>query len=141
MNVMNRVEHVLELTELDRVFEFCSVEDMLRLLHSAAVIGPRSVDQANRRIMKDSKYSGEGQDPPPAVERNSLPAGTAARAQEWAEVPAEMESAKTGVRISNEGSSSGQQHDSHCQDARVLIDARPVALSTLTGLNSPAGSF
>src|ERR1700722_14166239 len=44
MNVTNQVEHVLELTKLDRVLEFCSVEDMLQLLHCAAVTVPRSVD-------------------------------------------------------------------------------------------------
>jgi len=90
MNVMNRVEHVLELTELDRVFEFCSVEDMLHLVHFAAAIGPGSVDQANQRIMKDCKDSVEGQDAAPAAQRNGLPAGTAARAQEWAGTPADI---------------------------------------------------
>jgi anti-sigma B factor antagonist len=40
MNVMNHVEHVLELTKLDCVFEFCSVEDVLHLLHSTAAIAP-----------------------------------------------------------------------------------------------------
>jgi anti-anti-sigma factor len=60
MNVTNQVEHVLELTKLDRVLEFCSVEDMLQLLHFAAAIAPRSVDRANQRIMKDCKYSSKG---------------------------------------------------------------------------------
>jgi anti-sigma B factor antagonist len=114
MNVMNRVEFVLELTKLDRVFEFCSVEDMLHLLHSAAAIAPRSVDQANQRIMKDCKYSVEAQDAPPAAQRNSLPAGNTARAQEWAGVPADMQSAQTGARISNEGSASRQEYDCYC---------------------------
>ena len=113
MNVTNQVKHVLELTKLDCVFEFCSVEDMLHLLHFAAAIAPRSVDQANQRIMKDCKYSVEGQDAPPAAQRNSLPAGTTARAQEWAGVPADMQSAQTGARISNEGSASRQEYDSH----------------------------
>jgi hypothetical protein len=99
---------------LDRVLEFCSVEDMLQLLNFAAAIAPRSVDQANQRIMKDNcKYSVEGQDAPPA-QRNSLPAGTTARSQEWAGVPADMQSAQTGARISNEGSASRQEYDSHC---------------------------
>jgi anti-anti-sigma factor len=114
MNVINQVEHVLELTKLDRVFEFCSVEDMLHLLHFAAAIASRSVDQANQRIMKDCKYSVEGQDAPPAAQRNSLPGGTTARAQEWAGVPADMQSAQTGARISNEGSASRQEYDSYC---------------------------
>jgi anti-anti-sigma factor len=113
MNVTNQVEHVLELTKLDRVLEFCSVEDMLQLLHFAAAIAPRSVDRANQRIMKDCKYSVEGQDAPPAARRHSRPTGTAARAQEWAGVPADMQSAQTGARISNEGSASRQEYDSH----------------------------
>lgn len=115
MNVMNQVEHVLELMKLDRVFEFCSVEGMFRLLHFAAAIAPRSVDQANLGIMQDNcKYSVEGQDAPPAAQGNSLPAGTSARAQEWAGVPADMQSAQIGARISNEGSASRQQCDSSC---------------------------
>ena len=115
MNVTNQVEHVLELTKLDCVFEFCSVEDMLHLLHFAAAIASRSVDQANLGIMKDNcKYSVEGQDAPPAAQGNCLPAGTTARAQEWAGVPAAMESAQTGARISNEGSASRQEYDSYC---------------------------
>jgi anti-sigma B factor antagonist len=115
MNVTNQVEHVLELTKLDRVLEFCSVEDMLQLPHFAVAIAPRSVDQANQRIMKDNcKYLVEGQDAPPAAQRNSLPAGTAAREQELAGVPAAMQSAQTGARISNEGSASRQQCNSYC---------------------------
>ena len=114
MNVTNQVEHVLELTKLDRVLEFCSVEDMLQLLHCAAVTVPRSVDRANQRIMKDCRYSVEGQDAPPAAQRNSLLSGTAARTQEWAGVPADMQPAQTGTRISNEGSASRQEYDSHC---------------------------
>jgi anti-sigma B factor antagonist len=51
MNVMNQVEHVLELTRLDRVFEFCSVGDMFDLLHPAAAMAPWSVDQANQRML------------------------------------------------------------------------------------------
>jgi hypothetical protein len=44
---------------LDRVLEFCSVEDMLQLLKFAAAIAPRSVDQANQRI---AQTSNEGAD-------------------------------------------------------------------------------
>lgn len=114
MNVTNQVEHVLELTKLDRVLEFCSVEDMLQLLNCAAIIAPRSVEQANQTIMKDKcKYLVEGQDAPPA-QRNSLPTGTTAPAQEWAGVPADMQSAQTGTRNSNEGSASRQEYDSYC---------------------------
>src|SRR5579864_7059793 len=94
MNVTNQVEHVLELTKLDRVLEFCSVEDMLQLLHFAAAIAPRSVDRANQRITTDNcNHSVEGQDAPPAL-RNSLPAGTTTRAQELAGVPADVQSAQ-----------------------------------------------
>jgi len=115
MNVTNQVEHVLELTKLDCVLEFCSVEDMLQLLHFPAAIASRSVDRANQRIMKDNcKYLVEGQDAPPAAQRNSLPAGTAAREQELAGVPADVQSAQIGARISNEGSASRQQCDSSC---------------------------
>jgi anti-sigma B factor antagonist len=68
INVMNQVEQVLELTKLDRVFEFCSVRDMFHLLHPAAATTPWSVDQANRRMPKDNcNCSVEGQDAPPAV--------------------------------------------------------------------------
>lgn len=102
MNVMNQVELVLELTRLDCVFEFCSVEDVLQLLHFAAAIAPRSVRQANQRIMKDNyNYLVEGQDALPAEQRNNLPAGTTARAQAWAEVPVGMQSAQTGGRTRN----------------------------------------
>jgi anti-anti-sigma factor len=115
MNVTDQVEHVLELTKLDRVLEFCSVEDMLQLLHFAGAIALRSVDRANQRIVKDNrKYSVEGQDAPPAARRSSLRTGTTARAQEWAGVPADMQSAQTGAQISNEGSASRQEYDSHC---------------------------
>jgi len=115
MNVMNRVEHVLELTKLDRVFEFCSVEDMFELLYCAAAIAPRSVERANQRITTDNcNHLLEGQDAPPALERNSLLAGTATRDQELAGVTADAQSAQIGARISNEGSASRQQYDSHC---------------------------
>lgn len=54
MNVMNQVEHVLELTKLDRVFQFCSVRDMFHLLQPATAIAPWSVDQANQQMLKDN---------------------------------------------------------------------------------------
>jgi len=112
MNVMNQVELVLELTKLDRIFEFCSVEDMFQLLHFAAAIAPLSVDQANQRITTDNcKHLVERQDAPPAAQRSRL-LGTTARAQELAGVPADVQSAQTGARISNEGSASRQQCDS-----------------------------
>src|SRR4029077_10739939 len=54
MNVMNQVDQVLELTKLDRVFEFCSVRDIFHLLHPGAAVVPWSVDQ-NRRMLKDNR--------------------------------------------------------------------------------------
>jgi len=112
MNTTNQVEHVLELTKLDRIFEFCSVEDMFQLLHFAAAIAPLSVEQANQRITTDNcKHLVEGQDAPPAAQRSRL-LGTTARAQELSGVPADVQSAQTGVRI-NEGSASRQQCDSY----------------------------
>ncbi len=114
MNVMNQVEHVLELTHLDRVFEFCSVEDMLQLLHCAAAMAPRSVDQANHRITQDDcDCLVEGQYAPQAVPRNGLVVGTTAPAQELAEVPADMQTAQTGAMISNDGTVSHQQCGSY----------------------------
>jgi anti-anti-sigma factor len=63
MNVMNQVEQVLELTELDRVFEFCSVRDMFHLLQPATAMAPCSVDQANQQMLKDNcNCSVKGQD-------------------------------------------------------------------------------
>jgi len=104
MNALKQVEHVLELTKLDRVLEFCSVEDMFQLLNFAAAVAPPSVDQADHRIMKDKlPVSSREQDAPPAAQRNSLLAGTAAREQELAGVPADVQSARIGARISNEG--------------------------------------
>jgi anti-anti-sigma factor len=47
MNVMNKVQQVLELTKLDLVFEFCSVKDLLYLLHHAAAVGPSTGDGSN----------------------------------------------------------------------------------------------
>ena len=115
MNVMNQVELVLELTKLDRIFEFFSVEDMFQLLHFAVAIAPRSVDRAHRRITTDNcDHLVEGQDAPPAVERNSLPGGTTAREQELAGVPADVQSAQIGARISNEGSAFRREYDSYC---------------------------
>src|SRR5271154_5091919 len=50
MNVMNQVELVLELTKLDRVFEFCSVEDMFDLLCPERGVKQRSDDRANQQF-------------------------------------------------------------------------------------------
>ena len=54
MNVMNQVEHVLELTRLDGVFEFCSVRVMFHLLQPATAMALWSVDQANQQMLKDN---------------------------------------------------------------------------------------
>jgi len=63
MNVMNQVEQVLELTKLDRVFEFCSLRDMFHLLQPATAMAPWSVDQANQQMPKDNcNCSVKGQD-------------------------------------------------------------------------------
>jgi len=53
MNVMNQVEHVLELTKLDRVFQFCSVRDMFHLLQPATAMALRSIDP-NQQMLKDN---------------------------------------------------------------------------------------
>ncbi len=37
MNTANHVQRVLQLTRLDRVFEFCSVRDLFCLMHRAGV--------------------------------------------------------------------------------------------------------
>jgi hypothetical protein len=47
MNVMNKVEGILEPTALDRVFEFCSVLDLLSLQHRVAVMGACRSEQSN----------------------------------------------------------------------------------------------
>jgi anti-anti-sigma factor len=113
MNVINLVKYVLQLTKLDRVLEFCSAEEMLQHLDSAAAIAPPSVDQANQRIMKDNcKYSVEKQNARPAALRNSLLAGSTAREHGLAGVPADVQSAQIGTRITNEESASIQQCDS-----------------------------
>jgi anti-anti-sigma factor len=90
MNVMNQVEQVLQLTKLDRVFEFCSVRDMFCLLHPEAATAPRSVEHANQRTLKNTcSCSARTQDAAPVVERdNLLPAATAG-AQALATVTAE----------------------------------------------------
>ena len=82
MNVINQVEHVFELTKLDRVFEFCSVRDMFHLLHPTAAMVPWSVEQADQRMLKDScKCSVTGTDAPSVVGTDSLLAASAGCAQ------------------------------------------------------------
>ena len=47
MNVMNKVEQILELTRLDGVFEFCSVRDLLCLLRRSVLIDSCRFEQSN----------------------------------------------------------------------------------------------
>jgi len=133
MNVMNQVELVLELTKLDRIFEFCSVENIFQLLHFAVAMAARSVEQANQRITTDNcKHLVEGQDAPPAAQRSRL-LGTTGRAQELSGVPADVQSAQTGVRISNEGSASVYElwslhlHDRPAARTNGQMPPKPVA--------------
>jgi anti-sigma B factor antagonist len=91
MNVMNQVEQVLQLTKLDRVFEFCSVRDMFCLLHPEGAMAPRSVEPANQRTLKNTfNCSARRQDAPPVVDRYSLVPAAAPGAQTLATVPAEV---------------------------------------------------
>ncbi len=61
MNVTRNVEQVLEVTNLQCVFEFCSVQDMLCLLHRAAFMESWR-DQTNPARENDSRdYQMEGQ--------------------------------------------------------------------------------
>jgi anti-anti-sigma factor len=60
MNVTKRVEGILALTHLQRVFEFCSVREFFCLLHRAASMPSCSADQSNRADEDDSrKEAGE----------------------------------------------------------------------------------
>ena len=56
MNVTKNVDQLLELTNLQRVFEFCSVPEMLCLLHRAASIPSWRTDRPNS---KRTNYSRE----------------------------------------------------------------------------------
>ena len=47
MNATKRVEEILELTHLHRVFEFCSVRELFCLLHRAASMPSCSADQSD----------------------------------------------------------------------------------------------
>jgi ABC-type transporter Mla MlaB component len=47
MNATKRVEEILELTHLQHVFEFCSVRELLCLLHRAASMPSCSADQSD----------------------------------------------------------------------------------------------
>jgi hypothetical protein len=55
MNATERVEEILELTHLRRVFEFCSVRELLCLLHRAASMSSFSDDQSDRADKNESR--------------------------------------------------------------------------------------
>jgi hypothetical protein len=57
MNATKRVEEILELTHLQRVFEFCSVRELSCLLHRAASMPSCSADQPDRTDENDSRNS------------------------------------------------------------------------------------
>jgi anti-anti-sigma factor len=61
MNVTRNVEQILELTNLQSVFEFCSVRDLLCLLHRAASVKSWR-ERANPTENDSREYPGEGQD-------------------------------------------------------------------------------
>jgi len=46
MNATKRIEEILELTHLQRVFEFCSVREIFCLMHRAASIASCSADHS-----------------------------------------------------------------------------------------------
>lgn len=52
LNVMNKIEQVFELTGLDRVFEFCSVRDLLWLLHRPTARAPWLVHRSHTTDQK-----------------------------------------------------------------------------------------
>ena len=55
MNATKRVEEILELTHLQRVFEFCSVRELFCLLHRAASMPSGAADQSNRADENDRR--------------------------------------------------------------------------------------
>ncbi len=55
MNATKRVEEILELTHLLRVFEFCSVRELFCLLHRADSMASCSADQSNRTDGNDNR--------------------------------------------------------------------------------------
>jgi anti-sigma B factor antagonist len=68
MNATKRVEEILELTHSQSVFEFCSVRELLCLLHRAASVPSCSADQSNRTDESNSrKGSVEWSEAVPAV--------------------------------------------------------------------------
>jgi len=55
MNATKKVEEILELTHLQRVFEFCSVRELFCLLHRAASMPSYSADRSNRTDENESR--------------------------------------------------------------------------------------
>jgi len=55
MNATKKVEEILELTHLQRVFKFCSVRELFCLLHHAASMPSCSADQSNPADENDSR--------------------------------------------------------------------------------------
>ena len=55
MNATKRVEEILELTHLQRVFEFCSVRELFCLLYRAASMPSCSAEQSNRADENDNR--------------------------------------------------------------------------------------
>jgi anti-anti-sigma factor len=55
MNATKSIEEILELTHLQHVFEFCSVRELLCLLHRAASMPSCSADQSDRADEDDSR--------------------------------------------------------------------------------------
>ena len=81
MNVPKTVEQILELTNLRRVFEFCSVPDLLCLLHHAASIASWSARRSNPAHADDSgEQRSQPQEEVPAVGISGLMVNTRKRA-------------------------------------------------------------
>ena len=76
MNVTQEVEKVLELTSLQRAFEFCSVRDLFCLLHRAALVLSRAADRPTNPVFIASHLTKEPPPPatPPANPPSALPA-------------------------------------------------------------------
>ena len=75
MNATKRVEEILELTQLQRVFEFCSVRELFCLLLRAASMPSCSADQSTRADENDSRDgSEEWSEAVPAVQSDPLTA-------------------------------------------------------------------
>ena len=55
MNATKNVEEILELTHLQRVFEFCSVRELFCLLYRAASMPSCSAEQSNRADENDNR--------------------------------------------------------------------------------------